>query len=297
MTMIKCRECGIDISDTAMTCVGCGAPLAVSMRFGDFNGDGKVDFNDFKAACGKLKEKAVSTLEGARNLSKQAMKSTAEKDAEDVNVLVQQFGDQQAMDKTASQMNCDKYKAALESTIDLKFAEVMRSKTDPEKFLTYADAQILTASVRNIFKTALSFTPPQLEAACRLSEAILAPSAQERQNLIKAAIGLAGGTAGIGMVIGGVGAALGWGAGIVATVTAAFVGTSFAGPAGWIIAGVSLAAIAGYFATTSNKQTDTERFMNVLKTATARAVDAIWGQYEAELSKAIVTDEKPSEGP
>lgn len=27
MAMIKCRECGKDISDTAKVCVNCGAPL------------------------------------------------------------------------------------------------------------------------------------------------------------------------------------------------------------------------------------------------------------------------------
>ncbi len=193
--------------------------------------------------------------------------------------------------KTESQTSCEKFKAALESTIDLKLAEVLRSKPDSDKYLNYIEAQVLTASVRNIFKTVLGLTPAQVDAACRISEAILAPSAQEKQNQIKAAIGLAGGTAGIGMVIGGVGVALGWGASMIASVTAVFVGTSIAGPAGWIVAGVGLAAIAGYFATTSNKHTDTERFIKVLKSSTARAVDACWAQCEFELSKAIAADE------
>ena len=30
MAMIKCSECGRDISDTAVACVGCGAPMAVA---------------------------------------------------------------------------------------------------------------------------------------------------------------------------------------------------------------------------------------------------------------------------
>lgn len=201
MAMIKCSECGKDISDTAPACNGCGAPIAVaSGRFGDANGDGKVDFNDFKEAFVKLKDKATTAVEDAVNKGKEVLKSRAEKDADGVEKLAQEFGDQQPTEQTESQIKCDKFKAALESTIDLKFAQVLQPKPDSEKFLSYVDAQILTASVRNIFKTVLAFTPPQVEAACLLSEAILAPSTQEKINRIKAAIGLGGGTTGIALV-------------------------------------------------------------------------------------------------
>lgn len=340
MAMIKCSECGKDISDKAAACIGCGAPIAVSANpIGDVNGDGKFDFDDLKTAFGKLKDKTTTAVEGAISMGKEVLKSKSDQDAEAIEQLDAEFGNQGISDPTETQslpaipaenkktckscgiekptgdflhkhiytntcQQCrllgastakppkqdivrDKFKAALESTIDLKFAEVMKSRPDTDKYLTYVDAQILTASVRNIFKTILSFTPPQVEAACLLSEAILAPSAQEKQNQIKAAIGLSGGTAGIAMVIGGVATALGWGAGVAASVSAFFIGTSMTGPVGWMIAGVSLAAVAGYFATTSNKQTDTERFINVLKSASAKAVDAIWEQYGDELSKAV----------
>jgi len=182
-------------------------------------------------------------------------------------------------------MTLDEFKAALESTIDVKFADVMRSKADADKCLSYFDALTMTAAVRNIFKTKLRVTPPQIEAACKLSEAVLAPTAKERENLIKAAVGVAGGAAGIAMIIGGVGAALAWGAGVVATVTAFFVGASFAGPVGWMVAGAALTVIAGYFALTGNKHKDTERFLCVLKSSASEAVDAIWPQYEADLAK------------
>lgn len=182
-------------------------------------------------------------------------------------------------------MTSDEFKATLESTIDAKFAEIMKSKAEADRHLTYIDAVTLTTAVRNIFKHKLRVTPPQVEAACKLSEAVLAPTSAERQNLIKAAVGAAGGAAGIAMIIGGIGAALGWGAGVIATVTAFFVGSAIAGPAAWIVAGVAIAAIAGYFAFTGNKHTDTERFMSVLKNSSSQAVDAIWSQYESDLSK------------
>jgi len=45
----------------------------------------------------------------------------------------------------------------------------MRSKTDADRFLSYVDGQILTASVRNVFRSALGNIPPQIDAACNLS--------------------------------------------------------------------------------------------------------------------------------
>lgn len=288
MAMIKCSECGKDISDKAAFCVGCGNPIAsASKSIGDIDGDGKVGLGDVKAAFGKIKEKVMSAADVATERGKELLKSKQQKDAESVDLLVRKFGDEPSAPRTDSEQRCAAFKAALESTIDVKFAEIMRGKTDTEKFLTYVDGQVLTASVRNIFKSALSVTPPQIEAACTLSEAIIAPSSEERERLIKMAVGTGGGAAGIGMIIAGVGGALGWGAGVVASVSAFFVGTSLAGPIGWAIAGVTLAGVAAYFATTSNKHTDTERFLNVLKKSNSRAVDAIWVQYEPELSQVL----------
>lgn len=214
MAMIKCSECGRDISDTASRCVGCGAPIGAPL-------------------------------------------------------------------------NCAKFKGALKSGIDIKYAEIMRGKTNAEPYLTYVDGQILTAYVRNVCSP-LGITPPQIEAACNLSDAILAPSSSERQRLIKVAIGAGGGVAGIGMIIAGVGAALGWGAGFIATVTAVFVSVNMAGPVAWVASGLTLAAMAGYFATTSNKHTDTERFLKVLKSSVDSAVDAIWPEQGEILAKAMV---------
>lgn len=285
MAMIKCSECGKEISDTAPVCIGCGAPIAVAS-----GKDSKDNFDKSKEMLTKSLDEASNlsrtVLEEVAELSGKALKSQAEKDAEAVELMVQQFDNPPSDEKTESQVECDKFKAVLESTIDLKFAEVLQSKSDADKYLNYFEAQILTTAVRNIFKTILTLTPPQVDAACMLSEAILAPSVQKKQDQLKAAIGLAGGTAGIGMVITGIGVALGWGAGIVASVTAVFVGTSFAGPAGLILAGVMAAGIAGYFATTSNKHTDTERFVKVLKSSTSKAVEAIWAEHGEALSKA-----------
>ena len=188
---------------------------------------------------------------------------------------------------TESEKDCEVFKSSLDSNIDVKFAEIMQRKTAGNEFLTYVDGQILTAGVRNVFKNSLKITPPQIEAACNLSDAVLAPTAAEKKRLIKTALGGGGAMAGIGMIIGGVGAALGWGAGMVAGVTAFFVGGHVLGPVMWVTSGVAIAAIAGYFMTTSDNFKDTERFLKVLKNATANAVDAIWSEHGETLSKLV----------
>ena len=124
------------------------------------------------------------------------------------------------------------------------------------------------------------FSPVDGDEFDVVHDGILPPSALEREQLIKGAFGIGGGAAGIG-------GALGWGAGVIASVSAFFVGTSLAGPAGWAISGITLAGIAAYFATTSNEAKDTERFLNVLKSSTGRAVEVIWPEYEVALVKVL----------
>ncbi len=299
MSMINCSKCGKDIPSPAFFCSNCGAPLSISNAspdvtqtqtredIGDLNGDGKIDFEDFKIALSRSKKYATDKVNEVVTLAQKKMQSAKAKDAAAVEELAKTFENEVPTEKTVSQTNREKFQSALTSTIDVKFSEIMVPKKESEAYLSYIDAQIMTAKVRGIFKSLLTVIPPQVEAACLLSETILAPSAKDKENKIKAAIGIAGGTAGIGIVIGAIGSALGWGASIIASVATVIVGSSVAGPIGWGVAGLSLAAIAGYFASTSNHQTDTERFLRVLKSSTVRAVDAIWPQYETELSHAV----------
>lgn len=299
MSMIKCGECGNDISDKEPDCYSCGAPVTgVSTQpnegtetsnslKGDLNGDGKVDFEDFKIALSRSKQYASDKVDAAKKFCQEKLQSAKEKDAAAIDDLAKEFRQSQPVEQTESEVNRDKFKAALLSTIDLKFADIMRTKNGAEAYLSYVDAQTLTSSIRNIFRAALNVTPPQVDSALMLSEAVLAPSTKEKANLFKAAIGIGGGTAGIGMVVAAVGSALGWGASVWGVVTSVFTTAHLTGPIGVGVAGLSLAAIAGYFASTSNNQTDTERFMRVLKGSTGRAVDAIWEQHELVLSKTV----------
>lgn len=95
MTMIKCDECGKDISDKAPACIGCGAPVAVAHQpvqpiststsvftsIGDLNGDGKVDFEDLKIAGARAKDICTATANGALKIGQEALHSDMAKDA------------------------------------------------------------------------------------------------------------------------------------------------------------------------------------------------------------------------
>ena len=167
----------------------------------------------------------------------------------------------------------------LVSTIDVKFGEIMAAKPPDGKFLNYSDAQMLTATVRNVFRHRLNIVPNQIEIALTLSEAVLAPSTVEKVELVKKAAGIAGGAGGIAMIITGIGVALGWGAGMIVAVKTFFIGGAFLGPVVWITGGIALAAIAAYFALTDDKAKDTERFMNALKGGLNGALMPVWAEF------------------
>jgi len=182
-------------------------------------------------------------------------------------------------------LNQEEFTAVLTSNVDARFGEIMASKPEGKKHMTYIDATTMSATIRNIFTNKIGKVPVQVEAACRLSEAVLAPSLTEKKRLIKSVFGIAGGGTGIAMVIGGIGAALGWGAGVIAAVVAFFVGTPLAGPIGWIAGGAALTAIAGYFALAGDEASHTERYLNCLKNGLEQAMPPVWEEHSARLSK------------
>lgn len=181
-------------------------------------------------------------------------------------------------------MNENKFTASLVSTVEAKFGELMAAKKEENRFLTYIDGTAMSAAVRNIFKNRVGTVPEQIDAACNISLAVLAPSQAERIKLLKAALGVTGGIAGMAMILSGIGAALGWGAGVVATITAFFIGIPMAGPIGWIACGTGLAAIAGYFSFSGNHAKSTEKYLNCLKAGLERAMPIVWQEHGEALA-------------
>lgn len=86
----------------------------------------------------------------------------------------------------------DKFKTHLSNTIQVKFSELMKNRAEGERAIDFIEAKTLTTTVRNIFINRLGIVPPQVETACLMSEAVVAPDKIAQLELIKAALGIGG---------------------------------------------------------------------------------------------------------
>ena len=151
------------------------------------------------------------------------------------------------------------------------------------QYLTEGGLHKITVQVSFEFETRFGSVPHEVAVACKLAEATLAQSLSQRLQLLKTAVGLGGGLGGISLVIGGIGAALGWGQGVIAAITAYFMGTSIAGPIGLIGGGLTLAGVAAYFGLRRHDPVAaTDRALKALESGVMAAADAAWDRHAEE---------------
>ena len=187
----------------------------------------------------------------------------------------------------ANIVNADRenFKRDLAYTIDCCFCNEMSKSTDGK--LSYAGAQSILANVRTLFKERTGVIPAEVEKACLLSEAIVAPSRKAKIKLLKAAGGIGGSTVCIVAIISQIGIILGWGKGVIAAITAFFVGTSFTAQYIAIaIAGGVMMGLAIYFRGSGSDAEGNEKFLKALKRSCCAAVDAIWNEHGTKLAAA-----------
>lgn len=168
----------------------------------------------------------------------------------------------------------DKFIACLSQSI--KFA-CSRLK-EPDGSISYENANLVVAEVQRTFLQSMGTVPGNIQTACSLALAPVAPSAQERVKLIKNAISTISGVSGIAAIITGVGLALGWGAGAIAAVVSWFTGAALLGPIAWAAVGVSLTVMAGYFAF-KDSSVKIDVFGNSLINGITPEIKNIWEQY------------------
>jgi len=182
-------------------------------------------------------------------------------------------------------MKKEQFIVLVNNTIDMAIQEIyMQKQQSDKKNLTYIDSKILSRHIKNIFVKSLHTVPKQIEASCLLSETILAPSIVQKIENLKNVIGILGGIAGITSILSGVGMALGWGSGVLYAVETFFVGSSLAGPLGWISGGFGLVAIATYFTLSDNDAQRDEKYITTLTNSITKSIDDIWEKYKHDLS-------------
>ena len=181
----------------------------------------------------------------------------------------------------ASYQEKQNFKSQLSSAIRLKCTEF----TQKNGKISYNEAKSIVASVENVFRSRIRYVPKEIDAACNIALVILAPSMAAKVELIKKIASTFGGLAGLGAIIAGVGMALGWGTGTIAAVTAWFMGTAPWGPLGWIVGGVSVVVIAGYFYFSDDDAENAEKFEKALIKGLDEAIDKIWPKCGDELAE------------
>lgn len=182
-------------------------------------------------------------------------------------------------------MDKKQFKDLLKHTISAKILNAIAQKEDGKKYLSYAEAKKITHDIEGVFMGSIGRCPAQIDAACSLANAILAPSQAERERLIKHAKTLTTGFAGIALILVSLASALGWGLGVQALIVTFFAGSPVLGPIGLAVAGVSLACVAGYFFISNNEEEKTERYEKALCGGVLKAVDMSWDEYEEKLSQ------------
>lgn len=164
--------------------------------------------------------------------------------------------------------------------IDSAYAAIVTKKEADKQFVTYHELQAICHTVKNFFISRVGTSVKEVDGACELALAVLAPDTVTRLNHVKMAFSLIGGLAGVGAIITAVGLALGWGAGVIELVCAFFAGTSICGPLALGLAGLAAVGVAAYFA--FNKDTEIElsnKAIKVLKEGIKSALPEIWEKH------------------
>lgn len=176
----------------------------------------------------------------------------------------------------------DNFKRAFNHTIDTNFCNILDANGGT---LSYAGGKSLINIARGIFYNKLKSIPVEVEKGCLFSEVLIAPSIMEKARLLRAIIGIGGTIAGTMMILSALAAVLGWGTSVWAAIAIFFTGVSLLGPLLLGSTGMAIIGVAVYFAMTGNDAEKADKFLKALKSNCNAAVDNIWDEYGAELSK------------
>lgn len=183
--------------------------------------------------------------------------------------------------KTEKQtFTCVDLQAKYSGIINKLFITKIQNKKEGEIF-TLNDGQEIVTGLLSVVSKQYGKIPPEIKASCDLSLAVLAPSTLEKVKYIKSAVGVAGGLAGIGSIIGALGMVMGWGAGVLGAIQAFFVGVSLTGPIALAVGGLTIAGIATYFAfSKEDNATTAQKFKEALTKQVEKAIETTWNEYK-----------------
>lgn len=133
------------------------------------------------------------------------------------------------------------------SFISVAIDRLRRDNIDKESgVVTYQGFLNATIQLKTIFRKAIGETPMEVEFACEAASAIIAPTTEQAKIHTKNAASLGAGASGIALVLYGIGTALGWGSGVIATAVAFFTSINLVPILGQIVTGAALVTVASY---------------------------------------------------
>lgn len=181
-------------------------------------------------------------------------------------------------------MTREEFIIKIKRDIDIFSGNIMSESN--KSHLTYQEFNLLCARVSLAIEQMCGTASKEVEAAAEMAKAVIAPDISTKKKHIKKVAAMSGTVGGIGLIISGIGTALGWGAGMIATVTAAIMGSNLMPIFGQIAAGAVITLIAGYFVFHETTPEElTHRAVQALKQGIEKNIDAIWMKYESEIQK------------
>ncbi len=154
-------------------------------------------------------------------------------------------------------MTTEDFIADMERELSNRAADLISAKPEQEKYISLADLRIITSALKDRCRMQLEEMPKQVDVACLLAEAVLAPM-QEKAALLKKVYALTGRMKGTGAIISAVGTALGWSRSVISVVVALYLGTSLVGALG-------VTALVGYFLFAGTPAEQADKALNVLR--------------------------------
>lgn len=178
-----------------------------------------------------------------------------------------------------------KFKTHIRNIVEAGRLDATAQSKPQRDYMNQDEFSKVVANVCLAFERRIGHEPELLIKACLMAQATMEPDKVRREALIKDAAALSGGVSGIGMVITGIGLALGWGQGVIHAVIVFFTGSSLSGPIGWIVGGLTIATIGGYlYFSKASPKASAERAEKALIAGADAAIGELWGRYGDQLS-------------
>ena len=184
-------------------------------------------------------------------------------------------------------MNTHEIQNQMELFLDAQISETLKNKPQNRQFLEFHDLQRLGTNIEGMWIEHCGETPAEIKSAILMSQAVLANDFGTKVTIIKHMLSSAGLVTGLGLILSGVGTILGWGAGIITTISTAITGLSLTGPLAIVALGAVASLIAGYLIFSNiPEEVLSRKAIQVLRQGINDALPQVWQTYESKWNNA-----------